>query len=112
MYQQQTKQKIETKKINWKSIISAIFIVSILAITLIILFKNHSVNEIWTLFLTLKKRWIVVAIACVFLSYISEMMCFHELTKKMYGEASVGTSLRVTMAGTYFKAITPFAGGG
>lgn len=104
--------KKETKQINWKSLISAIFIISILSITLLFLFKNHSLNEIRILLLSLKTKWALVAVGCVFLSYISEMMCFYEITKKIYGKASMRTSFRVTMAGVYFNSITPFAGGG
>lgn len=104
--------KDNSKHINWKSLISTVLVLSILIAMLIILFKNHSISEIRALFLSLKARWLLAAVGCVFLSYLSEMMCFYEITKKIYGKASVRTALRVTMAGVYFNSVTPFACGG
>ena len=49
---------------------------------LLILLKNHSVSEIKTVFLNLKMKWLLAAVGCVFLSYLSEMMCFYEITKR------------------------------
>ncbi len=97
---------------NWKSIVSALFILLVLAFTIVFLFTNHSLTEIRSLLLSLKARWLLSALGCVFLSYLAEMMCFYELVKKMCNNASILTTFRVTMAGTYFNAITPFAGGG
>ena len=102
----------EDAKHSWKSLISGLFIFSILVIMLLILFKNHSIDEIRTLFLSLNIKWLLAAIACVLLSYLAEMMCYYEITKKIYGRASLRTAFRVTMAGVYFNSVTPFACGG
>lgn len=102
----------DKKYINWKSVISTAFILSILVIMLLILFKNHSITEIRTVFHNLKKRWLLATFGCIFLSYLSEMMCFYTITKRIYGKASIRTCFRVTMTGIYFNSVTPFATGG
>lgn len=102
----------DMKHIDWKSLINAVFILSILTVMLLILFKNHSVTEIRALLLSLKPRLLLSAVACVFLSYLSEMMCFYEITRKICGKASIRTAFRVTMTGIYFNSVTPFACGG
>ena len=100
------------KHINRKSLVSGAFILFILTVMILILFKSYSISEIQALFLKLKTGWLLAAIGCILFSYLSEMMCFYEITKKIHGKASLRTSFRVTMAGVYFNSVTPFACGG
>jgi len=102
----------DKKKINRKSLINSAFILSMLVVMLFILFRNHSMDEIQDLLFSLKAKWLLAALGCVFLSYLAEMMCFYVITKKIHGKASVRTSFNVTMAGVYFNSVTPFACGG
>jgi len=102
----------DIKKIDRRSLISAVFILSMLVIMLFILLKNHNMEEIQELLLSLKPKWLLISIGCILLSYLCEMMCFYVITKKIYGRSSFHTSFRVTMAGAYFNSVTPFACGG
>lgn len=102
----------EEKHINWKSMISIVIIVSSLFVMLYLLLRNHDIEEIRNLIFSLKRKWLLASIGCMILSYLADMMCFYEITKKIYGKASIRTSFRVTMAGAYFNSVTPFACGG
>lgn len=103
-------EKKESKK--WKSLVSGFFILLILAVMLLLLFKSHSPEELRGLFMRMNATWLIAALGCVLLSYFAEMMSYYELTKKVNGKTSLRTAFRVTMAGQYFNSITPFAAGG
>lgn len=100
------------KQTNWKSQLSAFFILLILAVMLLLLFKAHGLEEIRSLILRMNATWLIGALGCVLLSYFAEMMSYYEITKKVDGKTSLRTAFRVTMAGQYFNSITPFAAGG
>lgn len=97
---------------SWKSLLSGFFILLILAVMLLLLFKAHSPEELSGLFMRMNATWLIAALGCVLLSYFAEMMSYYELTKKVNGKTSLRTAFRVTMAGQYFNSITPFAAGG
>ena len=79
---------------------------------LYLLFTTHGVEELEGLFIRMNVKWLLAALGCVILSYLSEMLSYYEITRKVDGKASFRTSFRVTMAGQYFNSITPFASGG
>lgn len=104
--------KENTNRKNWKSQLSGFFILLILAVMLLLLFKAHGLEEIRGLFMRMNVTWLIGALGCVLLSYFAEMMSYYEITKKVDGKTSLRTAFRVTMAGQYFNSITPFAAGG
>lgn len=104
--------KEKTKQKDWKSQVSGFFILLILAIMLLLLFKAHGLEELKDLFMRMNAVWLVGALGCVLLSYFAEMMSYYAITKKVDGKTSLRTAFRVTMAGQYFNSITPFAAGG
>jgi len=105
-------RETKTRPINWKSLSSTIFIILMLAIMLYLLFRTHSVEELRGLYFRMNSKWLLAALACIFLSYIAEMLCFNVLIRTVNGKTSFRIAYRVTMVGQYFNAITPFAGGG
>jgi len=100
------------KHTKWKPPASGFFILSILGVMLLILFKNHSMDEIRDLFISMDIKWLLAAVGCILLSYLCDTMCYYEITRKIYGKASIRTAFRVTMSGVYFNSVTPFACGG
>lgn len=105
-------QNTGERRIRRRSSVSLAFILSMLVIMLLILFRHHSMDEIQELLMSLKAKWLLAAVGCVLLSYLCEMACFYVITRKIHGKASWRTSFRVTMAGVYFNSVTPFACGG
>ena len=104
--------EIKPKVNRWKSKIGGLFILSILAVMLYLLFKTHSIDEIRGLLMRMNPLWLIAALGCIIFSYITEMLSYYELAKKSDNRTNFRTSFRVTMAGQYFNSITPFAGGG
>lgn len=105
-------QMNDTKQSNWKSHLSGFFILLISGVMLLLLFKAHGLEEIRGLIMRMNPVWFIGALGCVLLSYLSEMMSYYCITKKVDGNTSLRTAFRVTMAGQYFNSITPFAAGG
>lgn len=102
----------KTKQTDWKSHLSGFFILLILAVMLLLLFKAHGIEEIHGLIIRMNPLWLIGALVCVFLSYFAEILSYYVITKKVNGKTSLRTAFRVTMAGQYFNSITPFAAGG
>ncbi len=100
------------RKNHLKSHISGFFILFILAAMLFLLFKKHGMDEIRRLLIRMNPTWLIAALSCVFLSYLTDMLSYYTITKKVHRKTSLVTAFRVTMAGQYFNSITPFAAGG
>lgn len=99
-------------KSSLKSQLSAFFILLILAVMLLLLFRAHGIEELRGLLMRMNAAWLIGALGCALLSYFAEMMSYYVIAKKVEGKTSLRTAFRVTMAGQYFNSITPFAAGG
>lgn len=104
------KEKANRK--DWKSYLSGFFILLILAVMLLLLFKAHGPEELRDLFMRMNAVWLLGALGCVIFSHFAEIMSYYVITKRVNGKTSLRTAFRVTMAGQYFNSITPFAAGG
>ena len=62
--------------------------------------------------LTLNPWWLLGAVLCMVMFWLSETCALHVLLRRFYGKEPFMDSLSANMGGQYFSAITPFSTGG
>lgn len=90
-----------------------LIIILITAIALVILSYSTSGNdEVTALLKSLKISWIYTAILCMVLYWLFDALIFHIICRTLLEKFKFSNSLRFSMMGQFFNAITPFSSGG
>jgi uncharacterized protein (TIRG00374 family) len=90
-----------------------IFAVLSSAIALVILiFFTRGTGELVRIISTMKYRWVAVAFFCMLMYWVMDSLIIHSVTGALFKYQKYFNSLKVTMIGQFFSAITTFASGG
>jgi uncharacterized protein (TIRG00374 family) len=88
-------------------------IISSSAIVLIILiFFTNSIDELRRMVVNAKLYWLAVAFGCMVVYWVFDMIILHTITTGLMEKQPLKDTIRVTMMGQFFNAITPFSGAG
>jgi uncharacterized protein (TIRG00374 family) len=96
------------KKILYKSFI----ILSSAIILVILLFFTNGFEELAGMLANLNIFWISAAVASMFVYWFMEALMIQLITRVIHHRQRMIDSLKVTMVGSFFNSITPFALGG
>jgi len=90
-----------------------LFIVLSSALLLIILiFFTNSLDELVLIAKNIKMYWLITGFACMIAYWVLDAVILHSLTLSMLEKQPLKDSIRVTMIGQFFNAITPLSGAG
>lgn len=90
-----------------------LLIVSSSAIILIILiFFTNSLEELRFMFANARLYWVAVAFGCMIAYWIFDAIILHVITRALLEKQPLKDTVRVTMIGQFFNAITPLSGAG
>lgn len=90
-----------------------LLIVSSSALVLIILiFFTNSMGELQRMFASAKLYWLAVAFGCMVVYWVFDALILHVITRGLLEKQPLKDTIRVTMIGQFFNAITPFSGAG
>ena len=95
-----------------KSILTAMFIVSVLVGLIIYMLNADGIETIKNIIQTADYRWILVGLFCVAIEWIFEAESLHIPLKKMYPKLKYGITLKTNIIGRFFNNVTPFSSGG
>jgi len=88
---------------------TALFVLSLGLLAYFCISDNNLVTLIQSL-PTLNLFWLICALVCVPLSWISDSLIIKNLVSSAYdGNYNLGSAFKVTMLGQYFNSISPFA---
>ena len=99
-------------KIPWKRMLSILYISVTIAVVLIIGITNNSFAQLGEAFKNFDLWWMALMIAGVAGYYLMENYTLWYYLSSENHSLSFWTSLKVTMIGQYYSALTPFASGG
>lgn len=95
-----------------KNIIN-ILIIAFTAIALFLLvFFTNGIDELLDILVNMKHYWIAVAFGCMLVYWLSDALILYLLSKGLFEKQRLLNTLKITMVGQFFNAVTPFATGG
>lgn len=98
----------KTKKV-FKNLI---FFLVLMAITFYIILKDQDVTQIFTIFASAKKQFILIAIACMCFYLTCEAINIRRTLKALNETTTLRQCLKYAFIGFFFSSITPAASGG
>lgn len=101
----------KTKKIK-KTIRNLIVFVLLIGLTFYLIFKDQNVLEILNIAVSVKKRYILVAIIAMCLYLLGETINITRILKELGEKSTFLRNIRYTLIGFFFSSITPAASGG
>lgn len=100
------------QKIKKKTLIRLIYIVAtILIIVLIGIFDPNIIN-IFQALSELNIFWLITGFVCLFLYWITDSILLYHIVSYMHKKMSILKTLKISIIGLYYGALTPFATGG
>lgn len=99
------------KKIK-KVIINTFIFIFFVALTFYIVFKDNSIVEILQIVKTVDKRFILIAILCMFCFVFSEGINIYRTLKLLNCKVTLRSTLKYALVGFFFSSVTPSASGG
>ncbi len=90
------------------------FVVIIFTATIVLAFAifTQGLEELINNIKSLNHWWILIAISFMFICWGIEAIIFHKLALLFHSKQKLKVSIRATMIGQFFNAVTPFASGG
>lgn len=95
-----------------KGIINAIIFVLLVSLTFYIIFKDHNLLEILEIMKQADKKFIALAILCMFCFIFSEGINIARTLKLLGCKITLKNGLKYAFVGFFFSSITPSASGG
>lgn len=95
-----------------KMIFNSIFFIALIILTYVIIFKNEDMSSIISNLNNLNKKYVLAAIIVMTMGYVFEAINIKRLLASLKTKISLMKSLKFTMIGVFFSAITPAASGG
>lgn len=89
-----------------------LIVLSSALLLIILIFFTNSFEELAQLIRTAKWRWLAAGFGCMVLYWVLDAVILHAITLAMTERQPLRDSIRVTMIGQFFNAITPMAGAG
>lgn len=106
------REQVNKSKDKKFTIFNIILIIAIFACLLAYMLIVDGIDNIVYVLKSVNYYWVLAGIVCMVLSWISEAMCLHIPTVKLYPNQRFRNSLRIMMIGQLFNNITPFCSGG
>lgn len=98
---------------NKKQIISnSILFIILIAITFILIFKNHDFAKTINLILSVDIKYIILAIIAMSLNIVFESINIKNVLESLGIKTELLKTIKYTLIGFFFSGITPAAGGG
>lgn len=98
----------KTKKI-FKNLILFILLIGL---TFYIVLKDQNMSEMYEVLLTVKFRYVLIAIICMCLYFILEALNMGRTLKVLNEESNIFKNIKYALIGFFFSSITPAASGG
>ena len=92
--------------------INLLIVLSVLLVTIILVFFTSGTDIVIELLSTMKYQWIAVAFLCIFIYWMGDALTLHLIIKRFYRNKRFAESARISMIGAFFNTITPFSSGG
>ncbi len=90
-----------------------LFVVLSSAIILILLiFFTNGLDELVDMFKKAKLYWLAAAFGCMMVYWLFDAVLLHVITRGLLEKQPIKDTIRVTMIGQFFNAITPLSGAG
>lgn len=105
-------EKTEKNKKIKKTIRNLIVFVLLIGLTFYLIFKDQNVLEILNIAVSVKKRYILVAIIAMCLYLLGETINITRILKELGEKSTFLRNIRYTLIGFFFSSITPAASGG
>lgn len=99
-------------KKNIKTVLNILFLVLLIAATLYFTLKDQNIPEIWDAVTLASKRWLLLAIAFVFVYVCSESVIMKYLMHNLSERVSLFSCIKYSFIGFFFSCVTPSASGG
>ena len=104
--------KTEKDKKIKKTIRNLIVFILLMGLTFYLIFKDQNVLEILNIAVSVKKRYILVAIIAMCLYLLGETINITRILKELGEKSTFLRNIRYTLIGFFFSSITPAASGG
>ncbi len=101
----------KTKKIR-KTITNLIIFILLIILTFTLVFKDQNVSDIFGIAMSVKKRFILIAILAMCIYISCEAINIGRILKELGDKSNFLKNLKYTLIGFFFSAITPAASGG
>lgn len=95
-----------------KKIFKLLVVLSSAIILIILIFFTNSIDELRVMFTKARLYWIAVAFGCMVVYWLFDALILHIITLGLFETQPLKDSIRVSMIGQFFNAITPMAGAG
>ncbi len=105
-------EKTEKAKKIKKTIRNLIVFILLIGLTFYLIFKDQNVLEILNIAVSVKKRYILVAIIAMCLYLLGETINITRILKELGEKSTFLRNIRYTLIGFFFSSITPAASGG
>lgn len=105
-------EKTEKAKKIKKTIRNLIVFILLIGLTFYLVFKDQNVLEILNIAVSVKKRYILVAIIAMCLYLLGETINITRILKELGEKSTFLRNIRYTLIGFFFSSITPAASGG
>jgi len=95
-----------------KYLINLFIVTTVLVVLVIFVFFTYGVDTLVVLLNSIMYRWIAVAFLCMVVYWLGDALTMHIIARKISIEQGFTSSVKLSMVGVFFNAITPFASGG
>ncbi len=95
-----------------KKILNYILLVGLFGVTLWIILNENYIGNLPALIKNTNKMYLFMAFMCLVIYWLCEAYIIYRMKRTLNIKGSYGKSLKVTMIGQYYSAITPFSTGG
>ncbi len=100
------------KKKRW-NVLSAVFMVALIAVTLVVLFKDTSISEVWSAVQSANLFWLLAALAAALFASVMFGVALHISLRTLLGKrTSLLRDIGFGFIGQYYTAITPAGAAG
>ena len=106
------KAKKLLSKLNGWQLFNLISLLVIAGILLGVVVGNQGINGLLDKWGSLDLRWVVAAVSCVVCFWVLEALALHWLVTCLYRGVPFHSTMRTTMIGQLYSALTPFSTGG
>jgi conserved hypothetical protein len=95
-----------------RKIFRSLVVLSSAIILIILIFFTNSWEELTVMISKARLYWLAVAFGCMILYWLFDAVILHVITRGLLEKQPLRDTIRVTMIGQFFNAITPLAGAG
>lgn len=95
-----------------RKIFKLLVVLSSAIILIALIFFTNGLEELKNMFLRARLNWIGAAFGCMVLYWILDAAILHVITRGLLETQPLKDTIRVTMIGQFFNAITPLSGAG